>query len=151
MGQVSYIWAMADSYLFHHHLLKRLYLLYWIVFVPLFESVGHLFFSFFLFFFFSFSSAPQLMEFLDQGSDPSHSCNLCHSYGNARSLTHCAEPGNLCPSAAETLTIPLCYSGNSQLGIFMWVCFCVLWSVSLISVSFHQYHIVLITLCKSWN
>ena len=28
-----------------------------------------------------------------QGSDSSHSCNLCHSCGNARSLSHCAEPG----------------------------------------------------------
>lgn len=30
------------------------------------------------------------MEFLDQGSDPTHSCDLSHSCGNTRSLTHCA-------------------------------------------------------------
>ena len=27
-----------------------------------------------------------------QGSDPSQGCDLCHSCGNARSLTHCASP-----------------------------------------------------------
>ena len=32
------------------------------------------------------------MEFPDQGSDPSCSCKLSHSCGNARSLTHCARP-----------------------------------------------------------
>ena len=32
------------------------------------------------------------MEFLGQESDPSH-CNLCHSCGNAASLTHCAGAG----------------------------------------------------------
>ena len=33
-------------------------------------------------------------------SDPSHSCNLCHSYSITRSLTHSAGPGlNLCPRA----------------------------------------------------
>ena len=33
------------------------------------------------------------MEFLDQGSDPSRSCNLSCSCSNTRRLTHCAEPG----------------------------------------------------------
>ena len=28
-----------------------------------------------------------------QGSNPSHSCNLCCSCGNTRSLTHCSMPG----------------------------------------------------------
>ena len=32
------------------------------------------------------------MEFLGQGSDPSHSRDLSHSCGNAGSLTHCAGP-----------------------------------------------------------
>lgn len=33
------------------------------------------------------------MEFWGQGLDPSHSCDLSHSYGNARSLTYFAGPG----------------------------------------------------------
>ena len=33
------------------------------------------------------------MEFLGQGSNLSHSCDLCCSCSNARSLTHCAGPG----------------------------------------------------------
>ena len=40
-----------------------------------------------------FLAAPWHMEFLGQGSDPSCSCNLCQSCGNARSLTDCAQPG----------------------------------------------------------
>ena len=33
------------------------------------------------------------MEFPGQESDLSHNCDLSHSFTNARSLTHCAEPG----------------------------------------------------------
>ena len=34
------------------------------------------------------------MQFLDQGSDASHRCDLYHhSCDNAGSLTHCARPG----------------------------------------------------------
>ena len=44
-------------------------------------------------FFFSFLASLQCMEFLDQLSGPSHSCDLSHSCGNARTLTHCARPG----------------------------------------------------------
>ena len=33
------------------------------------------------------------MEFPGQGSDLSRSCNLCSTWGNARSLTHCVRPG----------------------------------------------------------
>ena len=33
------------------------------------------------------------MEFLDQGSDLSHTCKLCCSSGNPGSLTHSAGPG----------------------------------------------------------
>ena len=36
---------------------------------------------------------PQHMEFSDQGSDQSHSCDLHHSCGNSGSLTHCARLG----------------------------------------------------------
>ena len=32
---------------------------------------------------------PQHMEFLGQGWNQNHSCNLCHNHGNAISLTHC--------------------------------------------------------------
>ena len=49
--------------------------------------------KFFFFFFFLFLAAPWHLEFLGQGSDRSHSCDLSHSGGNARSLTHCARPG----------------------------------------------------------
>ena len=49
--------------------------------------------DFFFSFFFLFDP-PRHMEFLGQGSDLSHSCDLCHSGGgNARSLIHCAQPG----------------------------------------------------------
>ena len=34
-----------------------------------------------------------IWKFLGQELNPSHSCNLCHSCGNARSLTPCAGPG----------------------------------------------------------
>ena len=43
--------------------------------------------SFFFFFRFSFLAIQQHMEFLGQGSDPSHTCDLHCSCGNARSLT----------------------------------------------------------------
>ena len=39
-------------------------------------------------FVFPFLAAPPHMDFLGQGSDPSHSCNLSHSCCNARPLTH---------------------------------------------------------------
>ena len=50
------------------------------------------FWSFFFFFFF-FLAAPQRVELPGQGSDLSHSYELCWSCGNAGSLTHCAGPG----------------------------------------------------------
>ena len=37
----------------------------------------------FLFLFFSFLTTPRHMEFLGQGSNLSHSCDLCHSYSIA--------------------------------------------------------------------
>ena len=45
------------------------------------------------FLFFLFLATPWPMEFLGQGSDPSHSCNLCCSYGNTRSLNPLCQPG----------------------------------------------------------
>ena len=47
----------------------------------------------FLFLFFSFLATPWHMDFPGQGSDPSHSFDLCCSCDKARSLTHCAESG----------------------------------------------------------
>ena len=54
-------------------------------------------------FFFSFLAATQHMEFLGQGSDPSHSCS------NPGSLTHSARSGesNLHPRGSETVPILL--------------------------------------------
>ena len=43
------------------------------------------------FFFFLFWPLCSMWKFLGQGSDPSHSCDLCHSSDNP--LTHCAGPG----------------------------------------------------------
>ena len=37
---------------------------------------------------------PQHIEFPGQGSDLSHSCNRCHSFGITGSLTHCAGLGD---------------------------------------------------------
>ena len=34
-----------------------------------------------------------IWKFPGQGSNPSHNCDLCHSFGNTRSLTHCATVG----------------------------------------------------------
>ena len=44
-------------------------------------------------YFMLFVATPRHMEFPDQGSDPSHSCDLCCSSSNPGSLTHCARPG----------------------------------------------------------
>ena len=62
--------------------------------------------------FFFFLAAPWLMEFLDQGSDPRHSCHLSCSCSNTGSLTHWG--WNLCSSAPKTQLIPLRHSGNSS-------------------------------------
>ena len=61
-------------------------------------------------FFFSFWH----MEFLGQGSDPSRGCDLRCSCSNARSFNPLCWGGgsNRYPSAAETLLVPLCPSGN---------------------------------------
>ena len=47
----------------------------------------------FCLFVFSFLTPPRHMEFPSQGSDLSHSFDLCCSCGNARSSTHCAGLG----------------------------------------------------------
>ena len=56
-------------------------------------------------FFWSFLAVLRHMELRGQGPDWSHRCDLSHSYGNTRSLTHCARPGiNPCPSSAQEAT-----------------------------------------------
>ena len=56
------------------------------------------------------------MEFPDQGSDPSHSCNLLCSCDKARFFNplHRGRGWNLSPGAAERPPIPLCHSRNSS-------------------------------------
>ena len=44
------------------------------------------------FFFFFWLPPPRHMEFPGQGSDLSCDCDLHHSYGNTKALTHCAGP-----------------------------------------------------------
>ena len=49
-----------------------------------------------------------------QGSDLNLSCNLCCSYGNAGSLTHCVGPGSIqlqtyCQSDCTTVGTPESY------------------------------------------
>ena len=53
------------------------------------------------------SCAHGMWKFTGQGSNPSHSCNLCHSCGNSGSLIHCAPTGSpLYISAFQVLTRP---------------------------------------------
>lgn len=66
-------------------------------------------------FFFPFLVAPWLMEFPDQGLDPSRSCDLSCSCGYMGILTHCAGRGSkLPPSIPKMLLISLCHRGNPQ-------------------------------------
>lgn len=59
------------------------------------------------------------LELPGQGSGPSLSCLLCHSFGNTCSLTHCAGwASNLCPSIPEMLPIPLGHSRNYSIYFF---------------------------------
>ena len=54
------------------------------------------------------------MEFLDQGSDQSCSCDLSHSCVNAGSLTHCAGPGiETVSHCSQDASVPLHHNGNS--------------------------------------
>ena len=54
---------------------------------------------------FLFLAAPWHMEFLGQGSDPSHSCKPSCICDNSGSLTHCSGPGiepmSQCPQNAS--------------------------------------------------
>ena len=72
------------------------------------------FFFVFCFLFFSLLAVLWPTEFSGRESDPSHSCKLCCSCGNARSLTHCAtlgiEPGSQCSRDTAEPVVP---GGNS--------------------------------------
>ena len=78
--------------------------------------------------FFSFLANPRHMEFLGQGSDPSHSVNPSHSCGNARSLTHCTRPGGrTCIPVLSRLPILLHHSRKSPkfilyIKVHSWCC-----------------------------
>ena len=73
------------------------------------------------FFFFFYGHTHSIWKFLDQGLNPSHSCDLCHSCSNAGSLTHCARPGvePALPQRQEKIIKPLCHSGNSRKRFFI--------------------------------
>ena len=69
-----------------------------------------------LYFFLSFlyGHTHSIWEALGQGLNSSQSCNLHCSCSNARSLTHCARPGNPRPSTETNRIINLRrHSGNS--------------------------------------
>ena len=65
------------------------------VFRALVSSRQCIFFFSFLFFFWG-ASIHSIWNFLGQGSNPSHSCDLRHGCSNAGSLTHCAGLGIEC-------------------------------------------------------
>ena len=55
-----------------------------------------------------------IQKFLGQGLNLSHSCDLCHSCGNARSLTHCATAGTLTTfKRKKKKAIPILYGKNN--------------------------------------
>ena len=54
------------------------------------------------------------MEFLGQGSDPSHSCDLCHSYGNAGSFNPlCWAQGQTCALVLQGCRQSHCATGGT--------------------------------------
>ena len=80
----------------------------------------YFYFNFFFFFFFGFPVAHAVPR---PGIMSEHRCNLCHSCGNARSLTHCArQEFSLHPRVPETLLIPLHHSRNSNKVFFILTC-----------------------------
>ena len=59
-------------------------------------------------------------KFPDLGSNVSHSCDLCHSCGNTKSLTHCTGPGSIpkLPQRQHQILNLLCCSRDSELLFF---------------------------------
>ena len=81
----------------------------------------------FLFFFFLFWLLCRILEFLAQGSDLSHNCDLHCSCSNTRSFNPlCWAGGQTCILVLPP--IPLCHRSNSTFGGFcffcLFVCFC---------------------------
>lgn len=69
---------------------------------------------------FSFLAALQHVEFPGQGLDPSYSCSLCCSCGNATSSKPTARPGmDLHPGTAEKLPILLCHRRNFSVCLYI--------------------------------
>ena len=67
-------------------------------------------------FIFSFSCPWGIWRLPTQGWNLSWSCDLCHSYNNAGSLTHCARLGiELVPSQRETRSLTHCATAGTQL------------------------------------
>ena len=93
----SYIYTHVYMYIFFY-----IYIFFIFIFSPVLAISRHMFWL------------AHGIAFLGQGSDPSHSCNLCCSCGNAGSLSTVPGRGlNLCSCAPEMLLIPLHHSGNS--------------------------------------
>ena len=80
-----------------------------------------------------------MWKFPGKGSNPSHSCNLCHSCGNSASLTHWAQLGRkpAPPQKQHQVLNPLHHSRNScKLKFFILVF--IYASVQLINVRFTE-------------
>lgn len=75
--------ALMRHYLFHKN--------YWLLLLNSINTKISSYQSFLSFFF--FLATPWHVEFPSQGSDLSHSCDLCCTWGNTGSLTHCTGPG----------------------------------------------------------
>ena len=70
--------------------------------------------SSFFFFFFFFGHTCDMWKFPGQGLNPRSSCDLCHSCGNAGSLTHCAGPGIIpTPLQRQCWILNLLHCGSS--------------------------------------
>lgn len=78
------------------------------------ECIYLVLYDLFLDFFFSPLTALKPVEFLDQGSDPSHSSAYSIPVAMRDPLTHCDRRGiEACPSAAEMPQIMLYHSWSS--------------------------------------
>lgn len=60
-------------------------------------------------------------KFPDLGSNVSHSCDLCHSCGNTKSLTHCTGPGSIpkLPQRQHQIPNPCAMAGTVGRGILI--------------------------------
>lgn len=89
-------------------------------------SISFFFFFFFFLFLFLFWPHCGIWNFLTQGSNPTCRCNLCHSWGNTRSLTHCSglgikpelQHGPEPLQRQQWILNVLCHSRNSRIWCF---------------------------------